>query len=102
MGEEIGDPPPGKGYKKYNEGEAGLLSRGTDYLVVDNFTYDRFFTTPYYCETNPVECDFFQRLLAGESSYRLIAEFKYELPKFLPQMKISFVNPEIRVYERKR
>jgi 4-amino-4-deoxy-L-arabinose transferase-like glycosyltransferase len=102
MDEDIGDPPPGKPYKKYNQGEEGLLARGTDYLIVDNFTYDRFFTTPYYCETNPVECNFFKRLLAGESSYRLIADFRYDLPKFLPQIEISFVNPEIRIYERTR
>ena len=49
----------------------------------------------------PVECDFFKQLADGQSEhYKLIAEFSYKLPRFLPQLEVSFVNPEIRVYER--
>jgi hypothetical protein len=50
-----------------------------------------------------VECDFFKRLLAGEvASFRLVKEFTYSLPPWLPDVSISAVNPEIRIYERVR
>ena len=84
----------------YNIGEEGLNERQTTYLVIDSFTSDKFNRT-YTCELMRVECDFFKQLDAGESAhYRLIAVFSYKLPPFLPQVKISFVNPEIRIYER--
>lgn len=88
--------------KKYifNEGEIGLDKRGTTYLVTDSFTYDRF-NNAYICEMMQAECDFFQQLETGESHhYKLIAEFHYSLPRYLPQMHIDFVNPSIRIYER--
>jgi hypothetical protein len=48
-----------------------------------------------------VECDFFKQLGTGLSAhYRLIAEFSYSVPAFLPQLKIAAVNPGIRIYER--
>jgi hypothetical protein len=48
-----------------------------------------------------VECDFFKKLLAGKvATYRLLKEFTYSLPPYLPQVSISAVNPEIRIYER--
>lgn len=94
------DVVPGGGRYEYNQGEQGLLERGTDYFVIDSYTYDRFYTDTV-CETNPVECDFFKRLLAGEvTSYRLIREFSYELPAFLPGVWVSAVNPDIKIYER--
>ncbi|NOZ00022.1 MAG: hypothetical protein GXP40_12615 [Chloroflexi bacterium] len=99
LGQSVPPVQRGKPYRAFNEGEAGLEDRETDYFVIDSFTYARF-ANDYVCETNPVECDFFERLLAGETSYQLIGDFKYSLPKFLPQLSISFVNPEIRVYER--
>jgi hypothetical protein len=84
----------------YNAGEAGLDDRLTDYLVVDNFTVDRL-SDPYICQSMPVECDFFKQLAAGRSDhYKLMAEFSYSLPPYLPQLMISFVNPTIRIYER--
>jgi 4-amino-4-deoxy-L-arabinose transferase-like glycosyltransferase len=84
----------------YNIGEAGLDDRQTTYLVIDSFTSDKF-NSAYTCELMQVECDFFKQLAAGESShYELIADFSYRLPPFLPQLEVSFVNPEIRIYER--
>ncbi|HKY54699.1 MAG TPA: phospholipid carrier-dependent glycosyltransferase [Anaerolineales bacterium] len=84
----------------YNIGEEGLNERQTTYLVIDSFTSDKF-NSAYTCELMKVECDFFKQLDAGESThYKLIAVFSYQLPPFLPQVEISFVNPEIRIYER--
>jgi hypothetical protein len=84
----------------YNAGEAGMDKRLTDYLVVDNFTVDRL-NDPYICQSMPVECDFFKQLATGHSEhYKLIREFSYSLPPYLPQLQISFVNPTIRIYQR--
>jgi len=95
-----GDEVPTGGRFEYNLGEQGLLERDTDYFVIDSFTYDRFYTESI-CETTPVECDFFKRLLAGEvKTFRLIQEFTYSLPPYLPQVSVTAVNPEIRIYER--
>jgi hypothetical protein len=91
--------PTNKNYV-YNEGEAGLDDRQTDYLVVDNFTVDRL-GDPYICQSMPVECDFFRQLASGGSDhYKLLREFSYALPPYLPQLRISFVNPKIRIYQR--
>ena len=98
-GQEVPEVGRGKPYKMYNEGEAGLLDRGTDYLVVDSLTYRRCGNEAIY-QTNPIECDFFEQLLAGKTSYHLIGGFSYSLPKFLPQITIAFVNPEIYVFQR--
>jgi hypothetical protein len=49
----------------------------------------------------PAECGFFKQLNAGRSNhYKLIAEFSYTLPPYLPQIEFLFINPVIRVYER--
>ncbi|MBI3151544.1 MAG: phospholipid carrier-dependent glycosyltransferase [Chloroflexi bacterium] len=96
------DVVPTGGRYEYNQGEQGLLARDTDYFVIDSYTYDRLYTNSV-CETNPVECDFFKSLLAGEiTSYRLIKEFAYSLPPYLPHVSISAVNPDVRIYERVR
>ncbi len=96
------DVVPTGGRYEYNLGEAGLLQRDTDYLTVDSYTYGRF-ETPSVCATNPVECEFFKKLLAGEvSSFRLLAEFSYRLPPYLPQIQLNAVNPDVRIYERVR
>ena len=94
LGEEV---PANKPYK-YNLGEDGLYLREADYFVADSFTYVRF-TDDYICQTNPVECDFFTRLLAGETSLELLAEFEYSLPPYLPQISISSVNPVVKIYK---
>ncbi len=84
----------------YNIGEAGLDDRQTTYLVIDSFTSEKF-NSAHTCELMQVECDFFNQLATGESAhYKLIADFSYRLPPFLPQLEVSFVNPEIRIYER--
>jgi len=89
--------PTNKAYQ-YNQGETGLFERDVDYLVIDSYTYIRF-NDEYVCQTNPVECDFFARLLAGETNLRLLASFEYSLPYFLPQISLAAVNPDVKVYE---
>lgn len=94
------DVVPTGGRFEYNLGEKGLIDRNTDFFVIDSYTYDRFYTNSV-CETNPVECDFFKRLLAGEeTSYRLKREFTYRLPSYLPQVNLASVNPDILIFER--
>jgi hypothetical protein len=95
-GEELPISP----YYVFNEGEAGLDYRMTDYLVVDSFISVRF-NNRHICESMPAECDFFKKLETGRSDhYQLLAEFKYSLPPYLPRFSIAFVNPTIRIYER--
>jgi hypothetical protein len=89
--------PTNKSYQ-YNLGEKGLYQRHVNYLVIDSFTYARFSDT-YICQTNPVECKFFKDLLAGKTDLRLIASFEYSLPPYLPQISISSVNPDVKIYE---
>lgn len=94
------EPLPVSDKFEYNAGEAGLLDRQTDYFVVDSFTADKF-NAPHYCETMPLECTFFKQLESGGSEhYKLLAEFKYTLPPYLPQIRFEFINPSIRIYER--
>lgn len=96
------DVVPTGGQIRYNQGEQGLLERDTDYLVIDSYTYDRFYNSSI-CETNPVECDFFTRLIAGEvESFHLVESFTYDLPPYLPQITISAVNPDVLIFERVR
>lgn len=99
-GQETPKVAPGKPYDAVNEGEAGLLDREVDYFVADSFTYGRCANEAIY-QTNPVECDFFEALTAGESAYQLIGEFTYDLPPYLPQIRLAFVNPDIYVFQRK-
>jgi hypothetical protein len=68
-------------------------------LIVDSFTSDRF-NDPQTCAQITIECSFFQRLIAGETSYQLVRTFDYHLPDFLPQLAPFFLNPTIRVYQR--
>ena len=96
----IDDQVPTDKKYKFNIGEAGLDDRRTTYLVTDSFTADKF-DVPYTCSLMQVECDFFKQLASGQSDhYRLIKEFSYHLPAFLPQIHLEYVNPTIRVYER--
>jgi len=94
-----GDEVPTNKPYKYNQGEAGLIDRGADYLIIDSFTYARCTNETIY-QTNPIECEFFEQLLTGETSYHLIGDFSYSLPPFLPQISITFVNPEVQVFQR--
>ena len=92
-------PPTNKNYD-FNAGEAGLDDRLTDYLIVDSFTTDKF-NSPYTCANMQVECDFFKQLASGQSAhYKLLVEFAYAPPPYLPQIHVDFVNPSIRIYER--
>ncbi len=95
-----GETAPQGGKIEYNQGELGLIERDVDYLVIDTFTYMRFYK-PSVCKTNTIECDFFMRLLEGKvTTFHLIATFTYELPGYLPEINLNTVNPEIRIYER--
>jgi hypothetical protein len=96
------DVIPTGGRIVYNQGEQGLLDRDTDYFVIDSHTYDRFYIDSV-CTTSPVECEFFKSLLDGEiTSYRLVAEFSYRLPPYLPYVGVAAVNPDVKIYERVR
>ena len=98
----IGGQVPASRKYEFNAGETGLEDRMTDYLVIDSFTSNKF-NSPYTCEIMQIECDFFKQLETGQSDhYRLLAEFTYTLPPYLPQINIDFVNPGIRIYERIR
>lgn len=91
--------PTGKGLQ-FNTGEAGLVERGTDYLIVDSFTANKF-NDPYICNQVPLECKLFKQLETGRSEhYQLIAEFEYVLPWYMPPVHVTFANPAIRIYER--
>ncbi len=97
-----GEEVPTGGKVTYNQGEAGLIERNVDYFVIDSFTYDRLYNDAI-CATNPVECDFFKRLLDGKvTTFRLMEEFHYSLPPYLPQVSVLTVNPDIKIYERVR
>jgi hypothetical protein len=95
-----GQSVPTSKFYNFNEGQAGLDKRQTDYLVIDSFTYARF-ADAFICHQHQVECTFFERLQKGETSYGLIKTFGYTLPAYLPKISIDFVNPEIQVYERR-
>jgi hypothetical protein len=96
------DVVPTGGRYEYNQGEQGLLERNTDYFVIDSYTYNRFFTDSI-CVTNPIECDFFKRLLANEiETFRLVKKFNYTLPAYLPQVLVTAVNPDVLMFERVR
>ena len=91
--------PTDKPYE-FNKAEAGLLDRGTDYLIIDGFTASRF-DDPHVCDQIPNECEFFEQLATGRAEhYQLIAEFNYALPWYLPQIQVAIANPGIRMYER--
>ena len=89
--------PTGRAFE-YNQGEAGLHERGVDYLIIDSFTYGRFYN-PQICDTNPVECEFLVNLVEGKTDLHLLASFEYRLPAFLPQISVSSVNPDVKIYE---
>jgi hypothetical protein len=94
------DPVPTNKSYEFNLAEQGLDERMTDYLVTDNFTTNKF-NDPLVCAATQNECDFFRQLATGQSDhYKLMAEFKYSLPPYLPQINVLFANPTIRVYER--
>jgi 4-amino-4-deoxy-L-arabinose transferase-like glycosyltransferase len=96
----INDQLPVNKKYKFNNGEAGLDDRKTTYFITDSFTADKF-KDPYTCSIMQLECDFFKQLATGQSNhYKLIKEFSYHLPAFLPQIHVEYVNPTIRVYER--
>lgn len=100
--EWVEDTVPTGGRYEYNLGEQGLLERDTDYFVIDSLTYNRFYTDSI-CATTPVECDFFKRLVAGEAeNFRLVKSFTYDLPSFLPYVRVYSVNPDILIFERVR
>jgi len=92
-------PPQGKSYQ-FNQGEPGIEERRPDYFIIDSFTYSRF-DDPNVCQELPDECAFFKRLLAGETNYQLMQTFDYHLPRLLPQLQPKFLNPVIRVFQRK-
>ncbi|MGH2583169.1 MAG: ArnT family glycosyltransferase, partial [Anaerolineales bacterium] len=94
-----GETPPTDQRFEYNTGATGVADRQPDYLIIDSFTYERF-QDPFICESILAECEFFTDLLAGKTDYVLIGNFEYDLPAWMPAMPRSFLNPDIRVYQR--
>lgn len=92
-------PAPGGNSAKYNQGEAGVERRQPDYLLVDSFTYGDFLNQSD-CVYRQMECEFYSRLFLGETNYKLIKKFDYQLPPFLPVTRATFVNPVIQIYQR--
>ncbi len=84
---------------EYNFGEAGIEKRKPQYFIIDSFTYDRL-EDDFICQGHLNECEFFNRLLAGETNYELIEVFEYRLPWYLPEIAPYFLNPDIRIYQR--
>jgi hypothetical protein len=85
---------------EFNTGALGISRRQPDYLIIDSFTYARF-ENEYICQLHRLDCDFFTDLLNGETDYELLESFRYTLPTWFPSVETSFLNPDIRVYERK-
>ncbi|MBI3158995.1 MAG: phospholipid carrier-dependent glycosyltransferase [Chloroflexi bacterium] len=94
-GDEV---PPGK-FFPYNTGAEGVADRQPTYLVIDSFTAGRF-NDDYVCSLHPADCEFFRALAAGETEYQRIGHFEYSLPAWLPRVPLSFLNPEISIYQR--
>lgn len=84
---------------EYNFGEEGIEKRRPEYFIIDSFTYARL-EKDYICQDHLTECEFFNRLLAGETNYQQIASFEYDLPGYLPQLEPYFLNPDIQIYQR--
>jgi hypothetical protein len=95
----IGQEVPKNPHYELNIGEVGVEERTPEYLVIDSFTVDRF-EKEYICSLHPADCAFFQRLKSGEANYELIAAFEYDLPEWIPQPHLSFVNPDMFLYQR--
>ncbi|TAK12838.1 MAG: phospholipid carrier-dependent glycosyltransferase [Anaerolineae bacterium] len=89
--------PEGK-FFEYNTGAEGIADRQPTYLVIDSFIANRF-NDPYTCELHPLDCAFFKALAAGETAYVEIGHFAYSLPAWLPRVPLSFLNPEIFIYQ---
>jgi hypothetical protein len=94
-----GQEPPTSPYFVFNSGEPGIEARRPDYLLIDSFTYSRF-SDEYICQLHLADCAFFEKLLAGKTSYELIQSFEYDLPAFIPPVNLAFLNPDIRIYRR--
>ena len=93
-------PPPERDPSQYNRGEAGVEEREPDYFIVDSFTYERL-DQEEECLNMQAECEFFRRLLAGETNYQLLRRFDYTIPAYLPEKSAPFLNPVIQIYQRK-
>jgi hypothetical protein len=93
------DELPQSPFFEFNVGGAGVKDRKPDYLVLDSFTYNRF-NNAYTCSLHPQDCEYFKRLRSGHTDYVLIREFRYRLPAFFPDPAVSFVNPDLEIYQR--
>ncbi|MGH8546794.1 MAG: hypothetical protein ACREX3_24915, partial [Gammaproteobacteria bacterium] len=72
----------------------GLEKRAPDFVIASSFYYDR-----YEDDNNSVEGEMFDRLFAGDSVYRQVAEIHYQ---FLPwrDPPLEFINPTVRIFQR--
>jgi hypothetical protein len=83
----------------YNFGEEGIEKRKPEFFIIDSFTYARL-DRDFICQDHLNECEFFNRLLAGETNYELVESFTFDLPGYLPQLEPLFLNPDIHIYQR--
>ena len=94
-----GQELPHSPFYAFNVGEEGVKDRQPNFLVLDSFTYRRF-DNAEVCSLHFQDCDFFKRLRSGDTNYKLIQRFSYQLPGFLPDPQVSFLNPDIEIYLR--
>lgn len=92
--QEIPESP----FYEYNVGEAGVKKRQPDYLILDSFSYNRF-DDSYTCSLHPADCEYFKRLRSDQTNYKLLKTFSYDLPKYLPDPQVSFLNPDLELYK---
>lgn len=91
---ELAEDQSATALRTFDPSIEGLEARAPDLLIVSSLYYDRFADDP-----NGPDGRFFARLLAGETSYRQVAEFHHEfLPWLVPSAE--FTNPTIRIFQR--
>ena len=81
-------------FETFDFSVAGLETRAPDLLIVSEFYYGR-----YGEDRSSVEGNFFADLFAGKSSYRQVAEFRYQALPW-PDPRVDFINPTIRIFQK--
>lgn len=77
---------------KFDLSVKGLESRAPDYLIVSEFYIERF-----YDDTSSIEGKFYDELFSGKTSYKKMAEFKYQFSPWI-EPRVEFVNPKIYIF----